>query len=257
MGNETQKIDTAKQYYRLRLSEIYFSPSIYKELGRKHTLGVGLSYQSVRVEDTEDRFISDPSGKLDSSDFNRQYFGHFYVNYLFNTTDHFLYPTKGVKIHSELRYIHNLEETSQNFARWLTEASFYVSLNKLTFANRTGVSTNLGDDYEFYQASILGGLTNLRGYLKERFAGKTSFYNNTELRFKLNNINAYIVKGNWGLLGFLDNGRVWVPEETSNKWHVGYGGGVWFLPFNAIAFNAIFAASQEENIINISGRFLF
>src|SRR5438045_372163 len=91
------------------------------------------------------------------------------------------------------------------FLLFITTNSLYAQLNHSVFlvgniAGRTpdakvqsalkheiekaGAATNIRNDYEFYQANTLGGPTNLRGYPRTRFAGKTSFYQNTKLRLK-------------------------------------------------------------------------
>jgi outer membrane translocation and assembly module TamA len=194
---------------------------------------------------------------MDSSVFGRNKFGRFELGYQFNTVDNPLYPRKGVKLQTNAAYIQNIDESSKNFVQLTTEASFYNSKGRFTLATRTGVSTNFGDDYEFYQANYLGGLTNLRGYRRDRYAGKTSVYSNTELRFSVSNFNAYITKGTWGLLAFADHGRVWTPGEDSDTWHHGYGGGVWFLPFNKLAMTATYGGSKEDKLVSITAGFLF
>jgi outer membrane translocation and assembly module TamA len=150
-----------------------------------------------------------------------------------------------------------LKETKRNFAHISSDASFFVSHRSLTAAFRIGGATNIGNDYEFYQANTLGGTTNLRGFDRSRFAGKTSVYQNTELRYKFQSVNGYFLRGNWGLLAFFDNGRVWIPDESSNTWHYGYGGGIWFLPYNKIAFTASYGISKEQNSLLIKAGFLF
>ena len=97
----------------------------------------------------------------------------------------------------------------------------------------------------------------MRGYRRDRFAGKTSVYQNSELRFRVSQFNAYVTKGEWGLVGFADFGRVWMPNEDSDTWHQGYGGGVWFLPFNKLAFTATYGVSEEDQIMSIKAGFLF
>ena len=89
------------------------------------------------------------------------------------------------------------------------------------FAHRTGAATNFGD-YDIYFANTLGRSENLRGFWRYRFSGKTSFYQNTELRLALSK------RKNFGMLGFFDDGRVWIEEEDSKTFHVGYGGGLIF-----------------------------
>ena len=104
---------------------------------------------------------------------------------------------------------------------------------------------NFGD-YEFFQASSLGGKENLRGFRANRYAGDASMYQNTEFRFKLFNFSNYISRGEFGVLAFNDVGRVWLEGEDSNIWHHGYGGGVWISPFSAAVLNVSYEMSKDE-----------
>jgi hypothetical protein len=257
MGNETAKREDIKDYYQVRSNQLIISPSLSKQLSKHQTVSFGLNYQSVKVIKSDNRYVTDIIGKLDSTVFGRKYFAGAVVNYQFNTTDNALYPRKGVQIHSGAEFIQNLKEGKRNFTRLSSDASFFVSHRSLTAAFRIGGATNIGNDYEFYQANTLGGTTNLRGFDRSRFAGKTSLYQNTELRYKFQNMNGYFLRGNWGLLAFFDNGRVWIPGESSNTWHYGYGGGIWFLPYNKIAFTASYGISKEQNSLLIKAGFLF
>jgi outer membrane translocation and assembly module TamA len=194
---------------------------------------------------------------LDSSDFTSKKFTNLQFNYQFNTVDNPLYPRKGIQINAGARYTQNIDENEQNFVQLYSEAAFYTSKGRFTLASRTGIATNTGDKYEFYQANSLGGLTNLRGFRRDRYAGKTSVYQNTELRVSMGNMNAYVVKGGWGLLAFTDHGKVWMPNEESDIWHYGYGGGLWLLPFNKMAMTATYGVSKEGKLISVSAGFLF
>ncbi len=256
-GNETVKFEEEKNYYRVRANEWIVSPSLYKQLGKYQTIGFGLNYQSVKIERSENRFVTDIRSKLDSGVFNRKYLAGANASYQFNTTDNALYPREGIKINSGIEFLQNLKESEKNFTRLSSDVSFFVSHKSLTAAFRIGGATNFGNDYEFYQANTLGGITNLRGFGRSRFAGKTSLYQNTELRYKFQKLNGYFLRGNWGLLAFFDNGRVWIPDESSNTWHYGYGGGIWFLPYNKIAFTASYGISKEDKLVNIKAGFFF
>lgn len=123
-----------------------------------------------------------------------------------------------------------------------------IYLAKVVFATRIAAGHNFGD-YEFYQAQILDGNSNLRGYRKTRFAGDSRVFNNTELRMGLFNFNNPIVPATIGLSVFNDVGRVWVEGENSDKWHHGYGAGIWIAPLNAIVLSVDFATSEEENLL--------
>jgi hemolysin activation/secretion protein len=139
-----------------------------------------------------------------------------------------------------------------------SEITFFFSLrlpSKLTLATRFGGGHNFGNS-EFYQAQVLGGLSNLRGYRKTRFAGDSKFYNNTELRLKLGTFRNRIIPISMGIYGFNDVGRVWYSDEDSNKWHHGLGGGIWLAPLNISVISLDLAHSEEELLFNFRLGFL-
>lgn len=258
LGNETIQIEDApKDYYRVKLSQFTLSSTLHRQLGSKHTISFESEFQSIKLDENDGRYVSSVNSKTDSSVFGRKKYMKIHLNYQFNTLDNNLFPTKGVKWNSGIAFTQNLNESEKYYSQVFSEASFYTTKGPVTIASRTGFASNLSDDYEFFQANTLGGLTNLRGYRRERFAGKTSVYQNTEIRVGVSYFNAYMVKGVWGVLGFLDNGRVWMPEEKSDEWHRSYGGGVWFFVLDKMVLTATYGVSKEDKLINIKAGFLF
>ena len=63
--------------------------------------------------------------------------------------------------------------------------------------------------------------------------------------------------GKMGIFGFFDNGRVWAPNETSDKMHIGYGAGIYFAPFNMMALNISYGVSDEAKIFAVRTGFFF
>ena len=101
---------------------------------------------------------------------------------------------------------------------------------------------------EFYQYPSIGGGQDLRGFQRQRFYGKTAFYNSNEFRF-ISKVRSYLFNGKAGLLAFVDDGRVWMPTEKSNTLHVGYGGGVILDPFNFIFVDITYGFSDEDKLL--------
>jgi hemolysin activation/secretion protein len=153
-------------------------------------------------------------------------------------------------------YVHNLKETDRSFANVVSALSVYVPLGKyFSIASRAGGGALMGDA-DFYHLNKIGGSVNLRGYERERFSGKTTFYNNNEIRW-LTNTKSYLYNGKIGLLAFYDVGRVWQPLETSDKWHDGYGFGLILVPFNKIALTGTYATSVEGSFIQLKASMFF
>lgn len=109
---------------------------------------------------------------------------------------------------------------------------------------RTGASTLSGNP-AFYQVNTLGSTETLRGYQRDRFYGKSSVYNQNELRWTMD-VRSYLYNGKLAFFGLYDMGRVWLPNEKSNKWHTGYGAGISLSPFNLISVSASYAISSED-----------
>jgi hypothetical protein len=253
LGNETPELDVNQKYYRVRMSQYELLAGLERQFGNRHWLAVRSRFQASKVERNEDRFIA----KLDSSTFERKYYQSIEANYQYNTLDNQLYPRRGVRFNAGAAYVQNLKEGARNFVQLSSDASAYKSFGTFTLGARAGVAANLDDDFEFFQANTLGNLTNLRGYRRDRYAGKTSAYSNAELRWRAGKMNAYVVQGYWGLLAFWDQGRVWMPNEESTKWHHGYGGGIWFLPFSRMAVTATYGISEDNQLLTVTGRFIF
>ena len=105
----------------------------------------------------------------------------------------------------------------------------------------TGCANDLHGPY-------LGSDDNLRGYRKERFAGKSKFYNQAELRLRLANFKTYLFPAAFGIMAFFDAGRVWKDEDTDKKMFTGYGGGIWFSPLRRLLITLSYAVSKEDKI---------
>jgi hypothetical protein len=257
LGNETVLIEKSRNFNRVRSEQYNLAAGVVRTFNNKFTWDFNLGYQHIEVEKTPDRFVSDPRAKIDSTLFSAKQFGFVQLGYMIDNTNNPLYPTKGIRLLTSFGINQNLKDKEQNFPYMHFNVSGYASAGNITFAVRSGLSTIFSNEYEFYQANTLGGTTNLRGYRRTRFSGRTSLYENAEVRWKLGTTNLYLIKGNIGLLGFADGGRVWIPTESSDKWHWGYGGGFWILPYNKLALTVTYGISEEDQLVNIRAGFLF
>ena len=117
---------------------------------------------------------------------------------------------------------------------------------------------NIGD-YRFYQANTLGGTTNLRGYRRTRYAGRSSFYANLEARIQLLSFNAYLFPGKLGLLGLADGARVYSDNDTRtgiSALHSAFGGGVYVDVLKQAVINVTYSVG-EEKLVFVGFDFLF
>jgi len=250
LGNESsynKKID----YYTLHTAEGIGSVGLNRIFG-KNSFTISGFYQSIEVDNETDHLTHET---LPSNVFDRKRFAGAVISYAYYKVNNEVVPTKGFGFSLNGSHTTNLTMTDSLFNRYWATMGFYLPLGKtFSIASRNGFHTLSGEP-EFYQYNWLGGGQNLRGFHRQRFYGKTSFYNNNELRW-IPNVNGYIFKGKIGLIAFLDQGRVWMPKENSDRWHVGYGGGLLLSPFNKVAATIYYGVSEDDHLIHIRlGRF--
>jgi hypothetical protein len=94
--------------------------------------------------------------------------------------------------------------------------------------------------FPFHEAAFLGGPDTVRALRRQRYAGDAMAFGNAEVRAPLGEFQI-LVPIRFGVLGLADAGRVWLEGEPSDRWHKGYGGGVWLMflrPENSISVTA-------------------
>jgi hemolysin activation/secretion protein len=154
------------------------------------------------------------------------------------------------------KYTNNIQETNQSFTTYNSILQLYIPLvYKFSLSLRGGITTITGTP-EFFQYASIGGGQNLRGFVRDRFWGQTAFYNTNELR-GITDFHTYIMNGKLGLIGFVDDGRVWMPNETSDKIHIGYGGGIILAPFNKFSVSLTYGISEESKLFQLKLNKLF
>ena len=137
----------------------------------------------------------------------------------------------------------------------MSDLTLYTSVSdpaKFVIVTRVGGGHIFSKNFEYFQALNLGQNNYLRGFRKNRFSGRSLAYISLEARVKLLDAKSYILPGAFGLLGFNDLGRVWVPNESSRKWHYAAGGGFYFAAYNTVLLSATVAFSREETLLNFT-----
>lgn len=237
LGNKTRNDDAGDDNqavisdYRIKFSRLYVSPTLERDLTGFLKVGAGPQYDQFRVERDflGAKITTDPDIRTSDFDLNRYAGGRaFFVLKAGNPDAN---PRIGLRFTTEYAANWQVNNEQLQFQRLMSEFSFYVSPNlpfQLTFAGRVGGARNYGQ-YRFWQANTLGGTTNLRGYRRTRFAGRSSVYGNGEVRMELLKFNAYLFPGSLGILGFMDVGRVYTDADRGGlrDLHTGFGGGVW------------------------------
>ncbi len=263
LGNETvYNKENRINYYRTRFENWGLNALLRYAPNTNTTFFFGPAFESVEVERTPGRFIenfSENGSGEPKNVFERKPYGGLKLGFNIDSRDNQMMPSSGVHWYTESTLYHGLNPLAQNLTRIQSDLAFYWSIRlpaRLTLATRFGGGINF-TDYEFFQANALGGLTNLRGYRRTRFSGKSSFYNNTEVRLRLFSFKTYLFPAYAGIVGFHDVGRVWLKGEASSKWHQGYGGGIWIAPFKIVVVSAMYTVSEEDRLPLVKLGFFF
>lgn len=257
-GNDTPEGADERHLAHFRWVRAY--PAMLRELGSGMSVSIGPYFEYADIEPPNGISEESPDPGLTGytvQQFEDKYFGGVLSRFELDGRDTTALPTSGLRFFSEAGVHAGLRNSDDRFARFATELSyFFTPVNPATIALRVGGATNIGD-FTFYQANTVGGRENLRGFSKTRFSGRTSAYANSELRLKLTDFNIYLTRGELGVFGFYDVGRVWADDEDSNLWHHGYGGGAWVTPFYQFLVRGSVGFSNEGRVFSLSTGMFF
>jgi hypothetical protein len=247
-GNETINSDDTfgMDYNRVKVRDFGIAPSLVWKANGGSTISFGLFYKSIEVEDTQGRFIENNS-ELPPAIFEGNQFIGVNSKFQFENYDNKAYPTTGMKTAVEVGFTASMEDNKRNFAYLIPEVSFnhkLVSSGKLVLATLLKSHIVFNNNYEFYQAASIGGNEGLRGFRNQRFTGQQSLFQNTDIRYTFNSLKTSIIPIRLGLYGGFDYGRIWIKDDSSNKWNNSYGGGFFIngaelLTANIGAFDSI------------------
>ncbi|MDO7874504.1 metallophosphoesterase [Hymenobacter sp. ASUV-10] len=259
--------------YRIRFERLTVAPMLERKIFDFLRFGIGPQYDQFRVSSSpigkiiadsiraQDGIYENTRFGIRASDFqtNQYLGGKVYLN--LDASSSAKNPRIGLRWYNEFQYNWQLNHEGLQFGRFTSEFRAYLTPNlpfRLTYAGRIGVEHNIGD-YRFYQANTLGGTTNLRGYRRTRYAGRTALYANFEPRLQLFSFNAYLFPGKFGILGLADAGRVYSDNDTRkgiDAFHTGFGGGIYVDILSAAVINLTYSVG-EEKLVFVGFDFLF
>ena len=252
-GNESINEDQVygMDYNRVRIQMAQFAPSINYKGRFGSSITILASFENIEVEETANRFINQP-GAINPEVFNYQQFSSFYVKYAYTNYDVESYPSMGMRFAITGSWKTNLSDFNRNFPFMESELGFSHRItknDKIVLGTLLKTKVLFNNNYEFYQGATLGGDYDLRGFRNERFLGKQSFFQSTDLRWHIGNIRNSIIPMKFGVLAGFDYGRVWLDGEDSKKWHQSVGGGVWLNGLSSLTARLTFFNSQDGNRI--------
>lgn len=245
-GNETKSLTTDINYYRMQSEEWFASAGLNRMFGRS-TVQAAAYYQQVRSRNDTDRYFA----KVFSHNqevFETHPYAGLQLTYSYVRLKDSVVPVSGFTFLANAIYSKNFRQ-NEFFQRYNAHVQTYVPLVEkvslsIRFGGETIVNDNVLNTGQAYEHAIVGGPRTIRGYRRERFWGKSAVYNSNELRF-ITNLRTYLVTGKIGIFGFFDQGRVWMPGERSNTWHISYGPGIIIAPFNKYNLSVSYGITKE------------
>ena len=232
-------------YNRVKLRKSSIAPYfIWRgELGGNFSIGA--SYESIEVDNTNGRYIA-TTGLT-----NKNTFLGAEAHYNFENQDNNAFPTLGMKADLTLGYKSNTA-TNTSFSYIIPALSFDYKLatsGQLVLATKVKGHLNFGNGFQFYQAASIGAHDGLRGYRNQRFTGKNSFYQSTDIRLNLRKIKTGLLPLHIGIYSGYDYGRVWLENATTNNWNSSFGGGLFLNGADMITANiGVFKGKENARI---------
>ncbi len=259
MGNESPiNLDQDRSYYYVRKEEIRLEGGIQRPFSDLGQYKLGLSGSGIEIQESSSRFISE-SEVVNPNVFQTKFFTSANFEIGWENMNSTFKPTNGVNIQAGIEVKSNISDDFNTFVKISTAYDLYKAIDnkeRVIYSTRIGFNHIIGDFY-FYDAFTIGGSGNLRGFRRERFTGRTTFYHNNNLHLKLFN---EVAKGYFpfsaGLTLCFDHGRVWADQD-STTWHYSYGGGIWISPLDKVVLTGGYFMGEEENRIRVKFGWLF
>lgn len=246
-GNETNNLQDEEGYDFNRVEVQHISANI--GLLRNSNFGsffkLQATFDGYEVNNSPINFISEAS--VDNKG-ETSLFGTVEGIYNYRSYDDVINPTLGMLFDLNAGITDNLEDTDEIFGFIKSRVAFYNTLVKnrtLVLKTTLNYQINIGKKYQFYQAANLGGDNGLRGYREQRFTGKSFLVGSADLRYSLPKFKIGLIPFQTGIYVGSDLGRVWLPEESSDKWHNAYGGGFWITGSGGVNANLNWFHSTE------------
>ncbi|MBP2833951.1 metallophosphoesterase [Aquimarina sp. U1-2] len=240
-GNETNNEDDnlGLDFNRVKIGTWAFGLGISKRGFNGAEFSMKANYEGIEVQNTPGRFITAGLDFIvnDPNFFERKFFANLDLKYTFENYDNPVNPTRGMSFSFQTGGRINVDDTDRMYGYLIPKLGFYNAITrnrKLVLKTNAIAHINIGDDFEFYQGAMLGGLNGLRGYREERFIGESALAFSGDLRYSFNTFKTGLLPLQLGIFSGYDIGRVWLDNENSNTWHDSIGGGFWINALDTI-----------------------
>lgn len=240
-GNDTE---AAGPESRVWLRELAAGPTWHVPLSRSAEFVGG-----VEARYTDPRYVpGSPVAALRPRGFERFGRVHLTAGLLLDSRNNHWYPTRGLTAELNARAAPPLWDVEGAYSRLEGNLAAYLPLpvgDGPVLAVRGGGASVLGAA-PFQESAFLGGSHSLRGFQRERFAGDAMAFGNAELRLPLVEMEI-VARGDLGVSGLVDAGRVWVDGESPGGWHHARGASLWFAT-PALSVSLTYAHGEDHRL---------
>ncbi|RMB64168.1 metallophosphatase [Dokdonia sinensis] len=263
IGNETTYDNDAVDldFNRTKIKQWHVAPSLVFKKHQDFTGYIQTSISSFEVGDTDNGFAQQFFAPADDVFENQMYLGGEVGVEYNNKRTLISLPRRGMALGLRAGYKQSINEDFDNefaYVKPMISLVYPIHVSGVaTLATKAQAQFNIGDKYEFYHAAMIGGNTSIRALRNDRFQGKSSFFQSTDLRVGIAQFRTGYVPLRLGVTAGFDYGRVWTENDSSEKWHNGYGGSVFINGFKAITANIGYYTSSEDSRLIVSAGFRF
>jgi Omp85 superfamily domain len=265
-GN-TSAFEGEEDTYKLEQDRFQFEPAIIYGPNANTDISLGLIVKYDKTEPRDNPVLNEQPfyGQGDFTQYGAS------LRFRFDGTDHLALPHNGVLVIANGIVYPSIGDVTKTFGEVHGEARYYLATRNeraVTLALRAGGQKVFGNTYPFFESAFIGGKTPLsvfepgggssvRGLPAQRYAGDGSVFGGAELYLPVTKA-FLLVPGQIGLMGLFDVGRVYLDGETSDRWHHGAGGGLFFAtPGRHSLFSLQYARSEGNSAFYIRGSLAF
>lgn len=246
-GNETSYDSELEKgdYYETNQTLVTIFPTMQYNFTEKLTGSAGISFINTNTSVKNDTLLS--NFKYGNYGLGTLKPLGLHLALMVDSKDHSEYPTKGYWMNFYGKIFPAVFDIPEAFYLAGFDVRTYLTPDFLSFttlALRAGGSRMFGK-YPFFAGATVGGENSLRGYNDKRFSGDAALFGQAELRLFVTPLNL-ILNSKLGINLFAETGRVFIENDSSDKWHPSYGIGLWVAYFNSTLIGSTYIAFSPD-----------
>jgi hypothetical protein len=269
LGNDTT-FEGDPDAFKVEMRQYVLAPTLSFELGSRADLRVGVIGKYSQTDDDEnaDSPILGPTDLYGEGGFGQVGAA---AALEFDSTEDLAFPARGVRFELAGSVYPELWDVEETFAKLFGDVRVFMTPGgswQPTLVLNAGGQKVFGD-VPFFESAFLGGRARLgpyepggqgavRGLRPQRYAGDGALYGTADLFLPLTRASFLGIPLQFGVQGFGDVGRVYLEGESSDTWHTGYGGGIYFAsPGRRNLFSFTLAQSEGRTAFYLKAGFAF